>query len=76
MGDAPSIVEIVYRHVIEVEDDFRMEPGFVNFSLVREGQLLARDRRGEIHAMASRYVMLPLYQELGDDGYFLARRVR
>ena len=76
VGNAPPIVEIVYRHVISAEDHFRMEPGFVNFSFVRKGQVLAKDRSGEILAKSSRYVMLPLYQELGDDGYFLARRVR
>ena len=75
VGDAPSIVEIVYRHNISAEDHFRMEPGFVNFSFVRKGQILAKDRRGEIYAKSARYVMLPLYQKLGDDGYFLARRV-
>ena len=74
--DAPSIVEITHRHEISAEDAFRMEPGFANFTAVAKGALLATDCRGELRAPAACHVMLPLYQELGDDGYFLARRVR
>lgn len=76
VGAAPAIVEIIYRHVISLEDQFRMEAGFLNFSEAAKGQVLARDRGGEIRAPSACYVMLPLYQQLGDDGYFLARRVR
>lgn len=76
VGSAPPIVEIVHRHVIAPSDAFRMEPGFVNFAEVSKGQLLAKDRGGEIYAKQKAHVMLPLYQELGDDGFFLARRVR
>ncbi len=45
-----------------------MEPGFRNIDRARKGQLLARDRSGEIRAPADGMVILPLYQ-----GY---RRIR
>ena len=76
VGEAPTIVEIIERHAIGPEDGFRMAPGFVNFARVAKGQLLAIDHSGEIRAQQDCHVMLPLYQELGDDGFFLARRVR
>tara|TARA_R110002072_G_scaffold228234_3_gene385042 strand:+ start:12893 stop:14077 length:1185 start_codon:yes stop_codon:yes gene_type:complete len=76
VGTAPPVVEILHRHVIAPDDAFRMEPGFLNFAKVAKGQLLAKDRGGEIRAKNKTHVMLPLYQELGDDGFFLARRVR
>jgi hypothetical protein len=75
VAGAPSIVEITKRHAIAPIDAFRMEPGFVNFSPVPKGGLLAHDRHGEIRAAAARHVLLPLYQALGDDGFFLARPV-
>jgi succinylglutamate desuccinylase len=53
-----------------------MEPGFTNFQPVRRGQTLAHDRRGEIAAPETGLVLLPLYQALGDDGFFLGREVR
>ena len=75
VGAAPSIVEITYRHAISSEDAFRMQPDLANFDTVAAGQLLATDRSGELRAPSACYVMLPLYQALGDDGFFLARRV-
>jgi hypothetical protein len=38
--------------------------------------VLAHDRRGAIRTKRACRVMLPLYQALGDDGFFLARDVR
>jgi succinylglutamate desuccinylase len=71
-----SIVEVRYRHPIREEDRFRMQPGFANFQRVKQGELLARDHRGQITARESGMVLLPLYQALGDDGFFLGREVR
>ncbi len=72
----PKIVEIVHRHAITAADQFRMAPGFVNFAAAKKGTLLAHDVRGEVRAPYDCRVLLPLYQALGDDGYFLARPVR
>jgi hypothetical protein len=52
-----------------------MEPGFKNLSPAAEGQLLARDARGEIRAPKDGMVILPLYQGLGNDGFFWGRAV-
>ena len=76
VGDAPPIVEIIHRHAITAADAFRMEPGFVNFAAVEKGRLLARQSDGEVRAKSACRVLLPLYQPLGDDGFFLARPVR
>lgn len=72
---APPIVEIAHRHVITAADRFVMMPGWVNFQPVRKGDLLAQDKDGEIRASYPCRMLLPLYQALGDDGYFLARPV-
>jgi succinylglutamate desuccinylase len=71
-----GIVEVRHRHPIRAEDRFRMEPGFANFQRVKKGEPLARDQRGQITACESGMVLLPLYQPLGDDGFFLGRKVR
>ena len=71
----PKVVEIVHRQAISPADRFAMEPGFLNFSPVQRGALLARDARGEVLAPYACRVMLPLYQAQGDDGFFLARDV-
>ncbi len=69
------IVEVRQRHAIAPNDEFVMEPGFENFQPVRRGQILAQDRHGRITVAETGMVLLPLYQKLGDDGFFLGRKV-
>jgi succinylglutamate desuccinylase len=71
-----KVVEVRYRHAMGPEDGFKMESGFKNFQPVRRGKVLARDRTGAIKASETGLVLLPLYQPLGDDGFFLAREVK
>jgi succinylglutamate desuccinylase len=73
---APRIVEVRYHHAIQEGDRFVMEPGYRSFQAVQRGQLLARDRRGEIRAQEDGYLLMPLYQSQGTDGFFLVRPVR
>ncbi len=72
----PSVVEIRHRHVCREGDGFEMVPGFRSFQPVRKGALIARDKRGEIHAPTAGLLLLPRYQGSGEDGFFLARPVR
>jgi succinylglutamate desuccinylase len=74
-GGGVRVVEVRYRHSITEADCFKMEPGFENFSPVQRGQLLARDRQGPVSASESGMILMPLYQALGSDGFFLAREV-
>ena len=67
------LMELTYRHPVTEQDRFTMVPGFKNFDPVRAGQLLAHDRGGEIHAPADGRLFLPLYQAVGEDGFFLVR---
>lgn len=74
-GDLPRMVEVFSRHTITIEDAFVMERGFRNVDRIAKGQLLARDRRGEVRAQENGVVVLPLYQKLGNDGFFWGREV-
>jgi succinylglutamate desuccinylase len=75
-GDGQRVVEVRHRHPIVPEDQFQMEPGFRNFQPVPRGVVLAKDRRGKIKAHEKGLILLPLYQALGDDGFFLGREVK
>jgi succinylglutamate desuccinylase len=74
-GSLPRVMEVVSRHAITAEDRFVMEPGFLNLARVRANRLLARDRNGPIHAPRDGFVLLPLYQGQGADGFFWGREV-
>ncbi len=71
-----TVLEVRYRYPVEERDRFAMEPGFSNFHAVRKGQLLARDRGSDVLSLENGLVLLPLYQALGDDGFFIARSFR
>ena len=72
----PPVVELVHRHALAPGEDFRMEPGFVNFQSVTGGQLLAHHERSPVRARQDAILLLPRYQGQGLDGFFLARSVR
>jgi len=71
----PGLIRNCHRHPIEEGDDFVMHPGFENFSRVTKGQQLATCRSGPVHAPWTGYLLMPLYQPGGRDGFFLARPV-
>lgn len=69
----PSVVELRYRHAIRPEDGFLMLPGFTNFQAVEQGQIVAQDRKGPVRMPEDGLMLMPLYQKLGNDGFFLVQ---
>jgi succinylglutamate desuccinylase len=69
----PKKVEFVYKHIIEEDDEFEMRPGFRNFDLVEKGDWLANDKMGKIEAQSDGYILMPLYQKQGNDGFFIVK---
>ena len=67
----PSRVKFIYKHIIEEGDNFKMRPGFKNFDRVEVGDWLANDICGKIKAQARGFLLMPLYQEQGNDGFFI-----
>lgn len=70
----PGKAELVYQHIIEPADGFRMRPGYHNFQPVEKGEWVAEDNSGPIHAQTDGYMLMPLYQEQGNDGFFIVRQ--
>lgn len=69
----PRVLEMRYRHAVEPGDGFVMDDGFDNFQIVREGDGLAQDESGRIASPESGRILMPLYQEQGNDGFFVVR---
>lgn len=72
---SPGVVEVRYRHALAPEEVFRMAPGYRNFSRVQRGEGLAEGAHGQVHAPDTGFILLPLYQGQGEDGFFLGREV-
>jgi len=68
----PRVVEIRYRFAITSNELFRMKPGFNNFQPIRRGDLIASEGDGDVRSVLDSLILLPLYQGMGDDGFFLA----
>lgn len=71
----PEKVRIIYRHEVHPHDLFRMKPGFCNFQEVDAGEALAIDKNGEVQTPVAGRVFLPLYQNIGEDGFFIVEDV-
>lgn len=67
--------EIIHRHGLEKEDQFKMEPGFKNFQKIEKGQLLAIQNGKELKSEWDANIFMPLYQSQGNDGFFVIREV-
>jgi succinylglutamate desuccinylase len=72
----PRAFDVRYRHPILPGDHFRMQPGFENFDQIEPGQLLARGDGAEIRSRWDARILMPLYQPLGNDGFFVVREFR
>ena len=71
-----GIVEVLYRYNIDSGNGFSMEPGFESFQTIEEGQVLARNGSDTVVASQTGMLLMPLYQEQGEDGFFLTRQIR
>jgi succinylglutamate desuccinylase len=71
----PKVAELIKWHHVVPEDEFKMLPNFQNFQLVKKGELLAHDRNGPIHADVNGMLLMPKYQEQGNDGFFIVTEI-
>lgn len=72
---SPGFYEIIYRHGVLPFSGFKMAQGFRNFQSIDKDQVLATDQNGDITAVQSGLIFMPLYQSEGDDGFFIIRPV-
>ena len=71
VSNFPLLNELRYVHKIDGSEDFKMNPGYSNFQMVEKGDLLAKDKNGEIRAPHSGILLMPLYQKQGQEGFYI-----
>ena len=72
---APKLVETTMRYALNDEDSFVMKAGYSNFKQVSEGEVLAVHNGKEIESPENCMVFMPLYQNQGQDGFFLVKSI-
>ena len=70
-----NFYEITYRHPIDDNNEFKMMEGFRSFEEVIQGTPLAMDKEEFVLAEKDAIVFMPLYQEQGEEGFFLIRKL-
>lgn len=74
--DLPRVVEVLYRHALEPGDGFEICPGVRGFQEVRDGEVVGHDHQGPVRVRGGGLVLMPLYQEQGEEAFFLVRPVQ
>jgi succinylglutamate desuccinylase len=69
----PNYLNCEYIHKIPENSTFKMLEGFGNFDSIKEGQLLAHQDGKEIYSPYTGYILMPLYQDDGNDGFFIVK---
>lgn len=72
-GHLPRALEMRQKRDVLDGDGFVMRPGYSNFQRVRAGEVVAHDAAGPVAVAEGGRILMPLYQEQGEDGYFLVR---
>lgn len=74
-GSIDGYFELVYRYAITGDEEFSMLPGFRNFQDVVEGQPLAESNNKKILCPQNGMILMPLYQKLGNDGFYIIKEI-
>jgi len=69
----PHHLELIYRHKLEDWHHFKMNKGYYNFKPVDKSEYLACQDKEKITSPASGFMLMPLYQKKGSDGFFIVK---
>ena len=69
----PLMNELLYVHKVNDNKDFKMNPGYLNFQEIKKGDILAKNKDGEIIAPYSGILLMPLYQSQGQEGFYIIK---
>jgi predicted deacylase len=70
-----DIFEVVHLHKITGVDMFKMLPGFESFQKINKGMHLATNNFLPVYSEYDGRLFMPLYQNLGSDGFFIIRKI-
>ena len=69
--DYPHHLELVYHHTLVDYRHFQMKKGYYNFKPVKKAEPLAIQDDHDVLCPANGYILMPLYQKKGSDGFFI-----
>jgi len=73
---SPTHYELAYIHRIKPKGNFFMNPGYINFDKIKKNELLAFEDNTQITAKKAGFILMPLYQKKGNNGFYVVREVK
>ena len=71
--DLPHHLELTYRHKLDEYQNFKMQPGYYNFKPIHKSENLAVQNQKIIESPSNGFMLMPLYQKKGSDGFFIVK---
>ena len=71
--DLPHHLELTYRHKLDQYQNFKMQPGYYNFKPIQKSESLAIQNHEIIESPSNGFMLMPLYQKKGSDGFFIVK---
>ena len=65
---------VKYIHKIKKLDNFLMNPNMQNFEKIEKNQIIGHDKNGPVQSPANGYLLMPLYQEQGNEGFYIVQK--
>jgi len=65
--------KIISRYKIGEDETFSMKEGYSNFQRIKQDEVLGRNESGSVVSPYDGLIFMPLYQEKGDDGFFIIK---
>jgi succinylglutamate desuccinylase len=71
----PKVTRLIYHYRIAPQEQFVMNPGYSNFQQLTAGEIVAQNEHGPVTSPVGGLILMPKYQALGDDGFFVVEVV-
>ena len=71
----PKLSKLLYKYQVDPDENFVMNPGYKNFQKIKKGEILAKNKNGDIKSPYDGRILMPLYQKLGEDGFFIIKEI-
>lgn len=69
--DLPNVTSLIYKHAISPNDTFTMKPNYLSFQKIVQGEHLANQNGVKVLAPYGGRILMPLYQKLGSEGFYI-----
>lgn len=73
--ELPKTVEVIYKYHVDDISLWEMIPGFTNFEKIHKNQHLAEYDGSRVVSPFDGYLLMPLYNSQGEDGFFIVQEV-